>query len=96
MCVISLHRLLPSHVSPVFAVPLRSFRHHVPVHLLAELSRPESAGHAQLRTCIDKFGYLAKSDANTGCGPTQFDKITSVDNDTMLFDDPDLDEISDF
>ena len=28
-------------------------------------SRLESAGHAQLRTCIAKFGYLAKSDANT-------------------------------
>ena len=34
-----------SHVSPVFAVPAHSLRHHVPVNLLAELSRPESAGH---------------------------------------------------
>ena len=35
-------------------------------HLLAELSRPKSTGHAQLRTCIEEFGFLAKSDANTG------------------------------
>ena len=59
------------------------------VHLLAELSRPKSAGHAPLRTCIAKFGYLAKSDANTGYEPKEFDKITSVDNDTMLIDGPD-------
>ena len=45
---------------------------------------------------IEMFGYLAKSDANTGYEPKQFDKITFVDNDTMLIDDPDLDEISDF
>ena len=56
-------------------------------HVLAELSRPESAGHAPLRTCIAKFGHLAKSEANTGCVPNEFDKITSVD-DTMLINDP--------
>ena len=28
--------------------------------------------------------------------PNEFDKITSLDNDTMLIDDPDLNEISDF
>ena len=32
-------------------------------HDLAVLSRPKSARHAQFRTCITKFGYLAKSDA---------------------------------
>ena len=88
------------HVSPVFAVPVRSLRdhsrHHVLVHLLAKLSRPESAGHAKLRTCIEEFGYLAKSDANTGYEPNEIDKIAFVDNDTMLPDDPDFDEISDF
>ena len=36
-----------------------------PVHLLAELSRPESAGLAKLRTFIEELGNLAKSDANT-------------------------------
>ena len=34
-------------------------------HDLAVLSRPKSAGHAPLRTCIAKFAHLAKSDANT-------------------------------
>ena len=42
------------------------------------------------------FGCLAKSDANTGCEPNEFDKITSVDSDTMLIDDLDLHDISDF
>ena len=28
----------------------------------------KSGGHAPLRTCIEEFGYLAKSDANTGGG----------------------------
>ena len=65
-------------------------------HNLAVLSRPKSAGHAPLRTCIEKFGYLAKSDANIGYEPKKFDKITSVDSDTMLIDDLDLNEISDF
>ena len=64
--------------------------------LFAVLSRPKSAGHVPLRTCIEKFDYLAKSDANTGYEPDEFDKITVVNNDTMLMDDPDLDEISDF
>ena len=38
---------------------------------------------------IEMFGFLAKSDANTGYEPKQFDKITFVDNDTMLNDDAD-------
>ena len=71
----------------VFAVPAHSLRHHVSGHVLAEHSRPKSAGHAQLRTCIAKFGYLAKSDANTRYEPNEFD--TSVDDDTMLIGDPD-------
>ena len=37
-----------------------------------------------------------KSALNTGFEPKKFDKITSVDSDTMLIDDPDLNEISDF
>ena len=44
----------------------------------------------------EEFGYLADSTHSTGYEPKKFDKITSVDNDTMLIDDPDLDEISDF
>ena len=90
MCRFSPSRLLPSHVSPVSAVPARSLRDHLSVHNLAVLSRPKSAGRAQLCTCIAKFGYLAKSDANTVYEPKEFDKITSVDNDTMFIDDPDL------
>ena len=39
-------------------------------------------------TCIAKFGYLARLDANTGYDPNEFDKIASVDNDTMLINDP--------
>ena len=58
------------------------------VHNLAVLSRPKSAGHAQRRTCIAKFGYLAKSDANAGNEPNEFDKNNSVDDDTMLINDP--------
>ena len=53
------------------------------------------AGHRHLRTSSEKFGYLAKSAFSTGYEPKKFDKITSVDSDTMLVDDPDLNEISD-
>ena len=70
------------------AVPARSLRdrsrlrlHWRPLPLdLAVLSRPKSAGHAPLRTCIAKFGYLAESDANTGYEPKEFDKISAVDD----------------
>ena len=61
----SLFRLLPSHVSPIFAVPARLLRHPFSVHNVAVLSRPKNAGHAELCTCIEEFGYLTKSDANT-------------------------------
>ena len=69
VCLGSLSRFLPSHVSPILAVPARSLRDQSwqrlhcrsRPHVLAVLSRPESAGHAPLRTCIAKFGYLAKS-----------------------------------
>ena len=44
----------------------------------------------------EKFGYLAKSALNTGYEPNEFGTITSVDSDTMLIDEPDLNEISDF
>ena len=104
MCRFSASRFFPSHVSPILAVPARSLRDLSRLrlhwrsrpHVLAVLTCPKSAGHAQLRTCIAKFGCLAKSDANTGCEPNEFDKITSVDSDTMLIDDLDLHEISDF
>ena len=89
----SLHmRLLPSHVSPVFAVPARSLRDHSWLRLhwrSRQHALAKSAGHAQPRTCIAKFCYLAKSDANTGCGPNMFDKHTSVYDDTMLINDLD-------
>ena len=55
----------------------------------------KNAGHAQLCTCIAKFGYLTESDANTGYESKEFDKITCVDNDTMLINDPNHD-LSDF
>ena len=95
MCRLSSSRL-HSHDSPILAVPWRSLRDHSRLRLhwlrhpqvLAVLYRPESVGHAPLRTCIAKFGYLAKSDANTGCEPKKFDKITSVDDDKMLINDP--------
>ena len=95
-CLCSLSRLHPSHDSLIFAVPWRSLRDHSRLrfhwqshsHDLAVLSRPKSAGHAPLRTCTAKFGYLAKSDANTGYEPKEFDKITSVDDDTMLINNP--------
>ena len=97
VCLCSLSRLLPSHVLPIFAVPAKSLRDHSwqPLHWrsyphdLAVLSRPWSARHAPLRTCIAKFGYLAKSDANTGYEPKEFDKNTSVDDDATLINDPD-------
>ena len=60
------------------------------------LTCPESAGHAQLRTSTDEFGYLAKSGLNTGYEPKEFDEIISVGCDAMLIDDPDLNGISDF
>ena len=92
-------RFLQSHVSPILAVPWRSLRDHSWLwrpHVLAVLTCPASARHAHLRTSSEKFGYLAKSALNTGFEPKKFDKITSVDSDTMLIDDPDLNEISDF
>ena len=81
-------------IYPFVAVPARSLRDHSRLrlhwrprpHVLAVLTCPESAGHAQLRTCIAKFGYLAKSDANTGYERKKFDKNTSVDDDTTLND----------
>ena len=38
-------------------------------HELAVLSRPKSEGHAPLRTCIAKFGYLAKSEQTQVMSP---------------------------
>ena len=36
----------------------------------------------------EEFGYLATSALNTGYEPKEFNKITSVDDDTMLINDP--------
>ena len=88
MCLFSPSRFLHTHGSPVFAVPARSLRRHVLVRVLAELSRPKSAGQAHLRTSTEEFGYLAKSGLNTGYEPKEFDKIT--------VDDPALENISEF
>ena len=99
MCHISPSRLLQSHVSPILAVPWRSLRDHSWLwrpHVLAVLTCPESAGHAHFRTSSEKFGYLAKSALDTGYEPKKFVKITSVDSDTVLIDDPDVYQISDF
>ena len=44
-------------------------------------SCPVSAGHAHLRTCTEKFGYLTKSDANTGrMSKKQKEKRTIVES----------------
>ena len=63
---------------------------------LPNCSRSESAGQEHFRTSGEEFGYLADPTHSTGHEPKGFEKITSVDNDTMLIDDPDLSEISDF
>ena len=73
MCHFSPSRILLSHDSLNLVVPWRSLRDHSRLrrhqvshrHDLAVLSRPKSGGHAPLRICIAKFGYLAKSHANT-------------------------------
>ena len=99
MCHISPSRLLQSHVSPILAVPWRSLRDHSWLwrpNVLAVLTCLESAGHAHFRTSSEKFGYLAKSALDTGYEPKKFVKITSVDSDTVLIDDPDVNQISDF
>ena len=96
ICHNSPSRLLPCHDSPILAVPWRSLRDHCRLrppwrsfpHVLAVLTCPKSAGRAPLRACIAKFGYSAKSDANTGSEPNKFDKNTSVDDDTTLINDP--------
>ena len=99
LCTCVTSRLFQSHVSPILVVPWWSLRDHSWLwrpHVLAVLTCPESAGHAHPRTSSEEFGYLAKSALSTGYEPKNFDKITSVDNDTMLIDDPDHDGISDF
>ena len=61
-----------------------------PIHMiLPYFPVLKAQGHAPLRTCIAKFDDLAKSDANTNYEPKKFDKITSVDDDTMLINDLD-------
>ena len=68
MCHISPSRLLQSHVSLILAVPWRSLRDHSWLwrpRVPAELTCPNSAGHAHLRTIAEESGYLAKSALNT-------------------------------
>ena len=96
-CVVSLHlafSLLLSH--PSFAVSVRRLSLDFPSTsscrtYLSQKRRACASPHED-----EKFGFLAKSALNTGYEPKKFDKITSVDNDTMLIDDPHLSEISDF
>ena len=86
-----------SHVSPIFAVSVRRISLAFPVRtVLAERACPECEGHAHLRTSAVESGYMAKTVLNTGYEPKEFDKTTSVNGDTTLIDDPDLDNISDF
>ena len=93
-CVISLHLAFsPHHVSLLF---LHGHFETNPdtdltdsdIHMIPYFPVPKSAGHAQLRTCIAKFGYLPKSDANTGYERKEFEKITFVENDAILINDP--------
>ena len=78
-----------SHVSPVSTVSVRRLSLDFPVRTGdADLTCPESAGNAHLRTSAVGFGYLAKSTHHTGYEPKEFDKIT-VDN-------LDLENISEF
>ena len=96
-CLWSLSRLLPSHASPILADPARSLRDFSQLrlhwrsrpHVLAVLTCPKSAGHTQLRTSTEEFGYLAKFGLNTGYEPKKFDENTSMDDDTTLISDPD-------
>ena len=97
MCRFSPSRFLPSHVSPIFAVPWRSLGDHSrprlnwrsrPHFLFVLTCHTSAGGRAPLRTCTSKFCYFAKSDANTGYEPKKFDKNTSVDHDMMLIVDP--------
>ena len=86
-----------SHVSPIFAVSVRRISLAFPVRtVLADLTCPESARDAHLSTSAVESGYLAKSVLDTGYEPKEFDKTTSVNGDTTLIDDPDLDNISEF
>ena len=96
MCHTSPSRHLPLDDSPISIVPARSLRDQSRLRFhwlrhprdLAVFSRPRSTGHAPFRTSIVKLGYLARSDANTGYEPEEFDKIASVDDDAMLINDP--------
>ena len=99
-CVISLHLTdsgLMSHPSLLFlaghfeTIPDADIHKFLPYSLVLKKHRACASPHED-----EKFGYLAKSALNTGYEPKKFDKITSVDSDTMLIDDPDFNEISDF
>ena len=61
MCI-SLMSVSPSmsHVSPIFAVSVRRISIAFPVHtVLAELTCPESAGHAHHHTSAVESGYMS-------------------------------------
>ena len=83
---------------PSLPFPARPLRHLVPVcTFLAELFPIRKRGSGALpHERWREFGHLADPTHSTGCEPKESDKITSADGDTMLIDDPDLDEISDF
>ena len=59
-----------------------------PIHMILPYFPVLKAQDTQRRTCIAKFGYLANSDVNTGYEPKEFDNIGSVDDHTMLINDP--------
>ena len=100
ICVIPLHLALSSlmshpsllfcdgHFETILDFDVHTFLPNIPV---LKKRRACASPHED-----EQFGYLAKSALNTGYEPNKFDKITSVDNDTMLIDDPNLNEISDF
>ena len=90
--------LLPSRVSSVFApaVLWRSLRDHSRLRPHWHLCPPDPAELPDLNAKVkrtlhehEQFGYLAKPVLTTGYEPKEFDKITSVDDDMTLINDPD-------
>ena len=78
-----------SHVSPVFCrlrTTLSLSRLSRP-HVLAVFTCPKSAGHAHLRTRTRSLAIWPSPPSTQVVSPNEFDKITSVANDTMLIND---------
>ena len=78
-----------SHVSPVFCrlrTTLSLSRLSRP-HVLAVFSCPKSAGHAHLRTRTRSLAIWPSPPSTQVMSRNEFDKITSVNNDTMLIND---------